>query len=202
VYPGDLEVSSGAETMCAIAGRLADRLPDAIVVMAYRKKTPRAAEIAARLAERMHPERTRLVDSVPDLLALLRAATAVVFPVDDLFGKVDLPIVLLESMVLGVPVVALNQGPLAELERVELVSSLDPELWTAALVRLATDPSARQERILEQQDRVGARYAAPVVARAYEDLYHELLARRGATSRRRNVSSEKPAAHRHGHPFA
>ncbi len=34
-------------------------------------------------------------------------------PVDDLHGKVDLPIVLLEALTLGTPALVLDEGPLS-----------------------------------------------------------------------------------------
>ncbi|MFO7177691.1 MAG: glycosyltransferase family 4 protein [Pseudomonadota bacterium] len=178
VYPGDLETSRGAEVSAAIAGRLGSAVPDALVVFAYRRKTARAPEVAERLAARLDPARVRFACEVPDVLALIASAEAVIFPVDDLFGKVDVPIVLLESMALGVPVVAYDGGPLSDLSDVERVPTLDADAWIPPLLRLSADAEARRERAAAQRRAVEQRHSAQRVAAAYEALYEE-LARQG-----------------------
>lgn len=174
IYPGDLEVSRGAKVTAAIARELPKRVPGAITVFAYRKKTAHAEGFADELRRSLDPASTRVISTLPDVKALIAAATAVVFPVDDLYGKVDLPIVLLESMVLGVPVVALGEGPLCDLTAAELVPSLDPKPWLDVLAGLAEDSERRRALSAAQRRFVSERHAASVVAKAYEDLYVEL----------------------------
>ncbi|MGC4089671.1 MAG: glycosyltransferase family 4 protein [Polyangiaceae bacterium] len=176
IYPGDVEVSSGGRASLGIAARLAEALPEAVTLFAYRRKTS-GADAAADALRRDAPKNARFAASIPDVLALVASASAVIFPVDDLWGKVDLPIVLLEAMVLGVPVLVLREGPLAELTGAELIDSLEPEAWLASLLTLGRDAAARAHRI-EQQRRISvARSSANAVARAYEDIYVELGAR-------------------------
>jgi glycosyltransferase involved in cell wall biosynthesis len=175
VYPGDLETSSGAETTAALALRLARSMPDVLTVFAYRRKSPAAAEVAARLAARLPGAQTRFAENVPDILALLAGASAIVFPVDDLWGKVDLPIVLLEAMALGVPVIALDQGPLGDLSGVVKVPTLDPEAWQAEVEALLGDPERGRLIAARQREALDARHRSSSVARAYEDLYLELV---------------------------
>jgi phosphatidylinositol alpha-1,6-mannosyltransferase len=182
VYPGDLEVSSGAEVVAELATRLAAEQPDAVVVFAYRRKTSAADEVAARLRTKLQGTNVRFAGSLSDVLSLIAAASAVLFPVDDLWGKVDLPIVLLEAMALGVPVLALDAGPLSDLVGAELLPSLECEGWLRALARLTSDAAARQARI-EAQKRTLERCDARVVAAAYEALYLELGARERAGKR-------------------
>jgi glycosyltransferase involved in cell wall biosynthesis len=178
IYPGDLETSRGAETAAALSLELRARIPNAVLVIAYRRKTERAEGIARQLAARLDPRSTRLVSEVSDLLGLIASAAAVLFPVDDLCGKVDLPIVLLEAMVLGVPVVALGAGPLADLAGAELIPTLDLRAWLESLERVSSDPAARAACIERQHQAVAEHYAAPRVAAAYEALYVRLDAAR------------------------
>ncbi|HYP87985.1 MAG TPA: hypothetical protein VEQ59_07520, partial [Polyangiaceae bacterium] len=84
LYPGDLEVSSGAELTRALVKPLRERFPDAVVVFAYRNKTPHAAERAAELRQLLRSERVRITDQVSSMHALLAASSVVIFPVDDL----------------------------------------------------------------------------------------------------------------------
>jgi glycosyltransferase involved in cell wall biosynthesis len=174
LYPGDLETSSGADATAALAERVPFALPDVVTVFAYRRKSARAAEVATRLAARLPPAHTRFLENAPNILALLAGARAVVFPVDDLWGKVDLPIVLLEAMALGVPVFVLDQGPLQDLKGVLKVPSLDATTWLAEISRLLADPARCTALIADQRKALAERHAAAVVARAYEDLYLEL----------------------------
>jgi len=177
VYPGDLETSAGAATTAELALRLAVSHPHAITVFAYRQKTPRAVEIAAELAARLPPEKTRFVRNAPDILALLAGARAVVFPVDDLWGKVDLPIVLLEAMWLGTPIVALAQGPLADLKSVEAVPSLALNDWHMKVTSVLESAEKREFIRVRQREELEQRHRARTVARGYEDLYLELCER-------------------------
>jgi glycosyltransferase involved in cell wall biosynthesis len=174
LYPGDLETSSGAEASAALAERLPSAAPDVLTVFAYRRKTPRAAEVAARLSARLPPAHTRFVENAPNILALLAGAAALIFPVDDLWGKVDLPIVLLEAMALGVPVIVLDQGPLRDLQGVLKVPNLDVAGWLHEVTRLLGDAEQRSRVVDAQRAALTARHRASVVARAYEDLYLEL----------------------------
>ncbi len=175
LYPGDLETSSGAQATAELAERLPATLPDLITVFAYRRKSPRALDVAQRLSARLPLKSTRFVENAPDILALLAGASAVLFPVDDLWGKVDLPIVLLEAMSLGVPVLALDHGPLRDLEGVLKVPSLTLDPWLQALVTLSGDPAQGLQIAEAQRVAINLRHRAATVARAYEDLYLELV---------------------------
>lgn len=175
VYPGDLETSSGAEVTAQLVERLKLELPELVTVFAYRRKSPGAALVAERLARRLPRAQTRFCENTPDILALLGGAAAIVFPVDDLWGKVDLPIVLLEAMALGVPVIALDQGPLADLSGVVKVASLDPRAWAAEVAGLLGDPERARGVVVRQRRALDARHRASAVARAYEDLYLDLI---------------------------
>lgn len=177
IYPGDLETSAGAHTTAELALRLAVSHPKCVTVFAYRRKTPRALEIAAALRTRLPSEKTRFVENAPDILALLAGARAVVFPVDDLWGKVDLPIVLLESMWLGTPVVAFSEGPLADLTSVEKVASLEPNAWLTQVTSVLDSPEKREFIRVRQRAELTLRHSARTVARGYEDLYLELTER-------------------------
>ena len=188
IYPGDLETSSGADVTASLVERLAMTHPELWTVFAYRRKSPRAVEVAARLAARLSGHQVRFAENAPDILALLSGARAVLFPVDDLWGKVDLPIVLLEAMALGVPVLALDQGPLSDLGGVLQVASCDASAWHAAVTNLLADDERRAFIVRAQQQALTARHRAADVARAYEDLYLELADPKSTLSRARALA--------------
>jgi glycosyltransferase involved in cell wall biosynthesis len=174
VYPGDIELSGGAEAVARVVAPIARELPDAMFVFAYRAKTERAEPVAGALERRLDPSRVRFASALPEVLVLIATASAVLFPVDDLWGKVDLPIVLLESMALGVPVVALDHGPLRDLEGAVLVARGDDRALCSAALELVRNPEHRARAIEAGLGAIERRHRAEVVARAYERLYLEV----------------------------
>lgn len=174
VYPGDLEVSRGARTVVELSRRIREHVPFARVVIAYRDKTSHAGLRAEELADQCNLEVVRFGCNVKNIHALVAAATAIVFPVDDLYGKVDLPIVLLEAFRLGTPVLALDEGPLKSLEGALRLPN-DQDRWLAEMSRLALDG-----RAYELQREMGYRaiehhYAPTLVAQRYQRIYRDLL---------------------------
>ncbi|MBX3126783.1 MAG: glycosyltransferase family 4 protein [Polyangiaceae bacterium] len=180
VYPGDLEFSSGAQLVADAVRGLVERNPAAVVVFAYRAKTPAAAEVAARLEAELAGLPVRFAASLADVLVLISTAEAVLFPVDDLYGKVDHPIVLLEAMQLGVPVITLDSGPLMDLGGVEKIPLADAGLLVEAACGVAANPDRRARIVAAQRAAIAERHHADIVAARYEALYLELLGGRRA----------------------
>ena len=178
LYPGDLEVSSGAEVVRGLVQPLCERMPDAVVVFAYRNKTGAAAGRAAQLKQVLPTSRVRITDRVQSMHALLAASDIVIFPVDDLWGKVDQPIVLLEALALGVPCVVLDQGPLRDLEGAAKIATIDAQPWLEAIATLVAPSPARAQAIAAGRAAASTVYASAVVARAYEAIYLRALERR------------------------
>jgi len=80
-------------------------------------------------------------------------------------------------MALGVPVIALDRGPLADLSGVVKVPSLEPTAWQAEVSALFGDAERCAFIASRQREALAARHRAASVARAYEDLYLELASR-------------------------
>jgi len=179
-YPGDLEVSGVGQWLLDWSAVLHTRWPEAKVILAYRNKTVKSREIAEQLRRKADPKVVQFVENAPDIWALLRASRAILFPVDDLYGKVDLPLVLLEALSLGTPVLALGQGPLKSLNGAQHLPLL-PEAWLDAVVALKSDELRTQWSVYGQAE-VARYYDAHIIARSYWEVYQELLARRGAPS--------------------
>lgn len=176
VYPGDLEVSRGARTVLEAASGLCSLGFD--VVFACRAKTPRAQHYQAALLADLPVElqtRVHFAGTVDDLPALLAGAFAVVFPVDDLYGKVDLPLVLLESLSLGVPLVVASGGPLTEIRSALSVRPGEAHALVDEIARLARDPSQRAQLVESGRTEYHARFTPEVVGRAYGALYRKLV---------------------------
>ena len=177
LYPGDLEVSRASRMVADMVEPLLREIPEALVVFAYRHKSPRAVEAAQKLMARLPSAAAHFVSEVPDMHALIATSKLILFPVDDLYGKVDLPIVILEAMQLGVPVVALDRGPLADLQGVWRVSPSDSEGLVDAAVRVMRDDGARQSCIDAQRQAIVRHHRPAQAAKSYEAIYDSLLGR-------------------------
>ncbi len=174
VYPGDYEVSSGAATFAAAIEQVSDALPHHRFVFACRTKTEasrtKQEELAARLPARL-TERVRFLGNVDDMHALVQAAEQIAFPVDDLYGKVDLPLVLLEALALGRPVVVCDGGPLVEIDGTLVIPPRDPAALATTLRELGTNEARRREVGEAGREAYARRFQPAAVARAYEDIY-------------------------------
>jgi phosphatidylinositol alpha-1,6-mannosyltransferase len=178
LYPGDYEVSRGAETVARAVPRIARAFPEARVVFACRAKTPRAAEAASRVRDALRAANvaqvTRHLGEVDDMPALLSTASVVAFPVDDLYAKVDLPLVLLESLALGLPLVLARGGPLEAIDTARFVDPGDADALAGQVLDLLRTPSAVTEQRDAGRALYEARFRPSVVAAAYDELYAEL----------------------------
>lgn len=177
LYPGDLEVSEGAAHVVAWAREITDRVPSAQIVVAYRDKTARVEEFAVALREHENAQFVTFERNTADIHALVATSTAILFPVDDLFGKVDLPIVLLEALRFGTPVLSLNRGPLASLRGALLLSGEANE-FLDAIERVAKDPNFRSELVAKGYRALQEHFEPAQIARRYGALYEELLSRK------------------------
>jgi glycosyltransferase involved in cell wall biosynthesis len=180
LYPGDYEVSRGAATVARAVAALTAKVPAARVVFACRAKTAKTAEARAVVerdlrAAGLH-DRTRHAGDVSDMPALLAASSAVAFPVDDLYGKVDVPLVLLEALALGIPVVAARGGPLEALASARFVDPDDDAALAAELTRFLLDPTFARDVAARGTSLFAARFTPRAAAAAYDDLYGEALA--------------------------
>lgn len=175
VYPGDLEFSSGSRCFAELIETLGPSRPNAVFVFACRAKTEAAAGVERALKARLSGHRVRFTGELPSLLPLLALSHLIVFPTDSAFGKVDIPIALLEAMRLGVPVLSFAFGPLVELDGTVTVPVGD----MVALVRetrSVLDDAARRNEISEAQRRfLEVKMAPETAARKYEVLYSELM---------------------------
>ncbi len=184
VFPGDYEFSRGADIFALAVERMW-REVDAEFVFACRTKTPdaleREAALRRRLAEPIAAGRVRFAGEVPDIFDLLARAHAVVFPAESTYAKMDVPLVVLEAMALGTPVILADVAPLREClgDAPEaaggvLVPALDPGALASAIQAMLDDPEGAQQRGVLAAAHVRAHRDASKVCRKYLEIYDEL----------------------------
>ena len=180
VYPGDLEFSGAAERMLRAHAALQGK-SDAVLVLACRKKTTAAHAHEARLRELARS--LAIADSVlwfgetARIHDLLASADVVALPAETLYAKMDLPLVLIEAMLLARPVILALHTPAAELADGEAAVAVaaDADATAAALLRLLDDGVERVALGGRARAAAIARYHPNAVASAYESIYDELL---------------------------
>jgi phosphatidylinositol alpha-1,6-mannosyltransferase len=175
VYPGDLEFSRGSQHFAQLVEALGKEQPDTVFVYACREKTPAAAGIATQLKQRLSDHNVRFAGELASLLPLLDLGTFVAFPTDSAFGKVDIPIALLEAMRLGVPVLSFDFGPLVELGGTVQVPLDDSGALLEAARSLLSNAGERVRVAREQSAFLRQNLDPQHAADAYEQIYRETL---------------------------
>jgi phosphatidylinositol alpha-1,6-mannosyltransferase len=185
VFPGDYEFSSAAATVARAAPELLRGRPDAALVFACRIKRDASRAIRDRLQDDLGRAglqgRVRFLERVDDMPAFVGAADVVILPAESLQAKMDAPLVLLEAMSQGVPLVLAGVPPLDEL----LASGAglpvppgDPAALAAAVARILDDPVTARALGESGRRAVDETYNAGAMARAVEEIYDELLSER------------------------
>lgn len=175
LFAGDLEAGRGAAPTLEAVAALPQTL-DAFLVVASRRKTFRSVGAERVLRERAVQlgiaDRVRWVGETPHIHSVIAAADVVALPTTDLGAKVDIPIVLLEALSLGVPVVVAVGSSAADLAEWGGAVAVEPHPDSLALTleRIVDDSESIETRVQAFEP-----YLPSVMARSYEALYDEIL---------------------------
>jgi glycosyltransferase involved in cell wall biosynthesis len=182
LYAAHLDPDSGmAEAIEALA-RLPAALHDVTLVLAVRWRTGqnpdeaidqlRAVADRAGVADRVRW--LRQVDDMPQLIAACRLTALVA---RQLNGKMDLPLVLLESLAMGRPIIVSDEPPLSEalLGGGFAVPFGDAEALAAAFTALLDDPDLNRRMATAGRRRVRELADPRRAAEAYGLVYDRAL---------------------------
>jgi len=169
-----LEPEKGLTELVEAIPALADAAPHARVAVAGAGREE--ASLRARIDELGVADRIRLLGRRSDVGDLLAAADAFCLP----SRHEGLPLSVLEAMRAGLPCVVTAVGGIPDVIADErsglLVEPGDPAALSAALARVVSDEGLASRLGDAASAIVERSYAPAVVARAYADLYTELLA--------------------------
>lgn len=181
LFPGDYEYSAAHPVILKALPQIARENPNAVLVFACRTKTSAALDIESAVRTQVESAglrpRVRFLREVEDFESLLAIATVVLFPVQSLYRKMDVPVTLLQALALGRPLIVSTLPPLRELLVRPVgvgVAPGDAAELAAAVSRLLRDADARRAMGAEGLRLVTERYSAARMARAYEELYLSL----------------------------
>jgi glycosyltransferase involved in cell wall biosynthesis len=181
VFAGDYEYSGAHPVLLAALPEIVKHNPSVILVFACRTKTPEAVEIEASVRQQVQDAgllpNVRFLRHVASFDSLLAIASIVLFPVQSLQKKMDIPLTLLQALALRKPLISTNWGPLEELLLPSVGVSVekgDSKALAAAVGRLLRNPAAMAAMGAAGHDMVQDQYSASQMARAYERLYLSL----------------------------
>jgi glycosyltransferase involved in cell wall biosynthesis len=163
---------------CLLRAFASRRLRTANAQLLFAGVGPLLSELRRQAVELDVADRVRFLGLRRDVPLLLAAADAFVLA-SRWEGN---PLCVMEAMAAAKPVVATKVGCVPELVSEEtglLVSSGDHEALEEAMHRLATDPRLASAKGAAAARVARERFDDSVMARAYEDLYRELLTSRG-----------------------
>jgi glycosyltransferase involved in cell wall biosynthesis len=188
LFAGHYDEGGGLETTVEAFAVSAFRDRARLVLAMRARPGQDEARLVERVRARTHAlgvDRVEIRGQVADMPALLRAATAVILPASTLAGKADIPLVLLEAMATGRPVIASDLPTLAVLgEAAALVPPRGVDT-ARALDEVLTHEAVWCERASAGRRLVEREFSETAAARLYADLYAELL----STGTRRRAGS-------------
>lgn len=185
LYAGDLDPEVAARLVALARALAAADLSGWSLTIACRPKsdTDAAAREALRAAlpAELAAGRVELLGEVDDMRALLRAAALQLYAADHVRRKVDLPLVLLEGLAHGVPVVAVDAEPVRELFTVAARHGLTvggaapaaPEAFARAVVAQLA-PQALQAASAAAAVLAAREFTVDAMARCYGALHAAL----------------------------
>lgn len=218
LFAGDYEFSDAAATVARCASRMLDKqLADQSnmatrnmatrpirFVFACRTKTDAAVQKKKEIQSMLLPKHASSVTFLGDLsqrvpsndsaaatgiLDLLSCVDINVMPTSHLYAKMDLPLVLIESIARGVPIIVANTGSIAEVvaspDAGATIAAHDPDALADALIgkRVAAMPDEHQklnsQQLLEKKMRIRQvaidHFDIRKIARSYETLYDKIM---------------------------
>ncbi len=181
LFAGDLEFGNAASICVAALDQILTGTK-VHFIFACRLKTELArkaeAGMKAEVMGKSWAGQVHFHNEVEDMEALAAAVTLNVLPADTLYAKMDIPLVLLESLREGVPVVVSDHGPLSELLDRDVgarVSTGDAGEFAQAVTALLRDEEALRAKGESGRKMVQEVYAPKIIGAAYERIYDELL---------------------------
>lgn len=180
LYSGDLEFS-GATDILLKALPFAFERKELHLVICHRDKTPQTKKLHGKLVKSIEAagwkDRVHFVEPQPDLNPLLSAVNFLIMAPDSLYGKMDLPLVILEGMSYGRPAILSDLPSLLEIpdgeEAALTVKVGDAKALGEAMSALAEDKALLKQLGERAKLIVQDRFSTLRLGNDYSNLYRE-----------------------------
>jgi len=182
LYPGDLEFSGAIWNVLKASVEIL-RNYKAIFVFASRPKTDEARTIQEIVEKETYAygiaDRCRFVGEVPDIKGLIKGADLCILPAETTYAKLDYPLVLLEAMEQGIPIIVGKGTPAEELTKLHNCGiAVDPfnsfEL-VEAISKFLENKELRKEMGERGKEAIKSCYTPDKIGEMYENVFKELL---------------------------
>ena len=181
LFCGDYTPEQGPWKLLQAIPALATAIPDVLVVFAARSKNElleHQQDMKKTIRERDLSTHACMLEEESRIADLIAASDVGILPADVILRKLDIPLVLLEFLAMGRPIVISDIPPLNEVMRDEvgvLLRNTDSDTIAEALENLLSHPDharrlGRAGRALVERDFTVNRMAA-----AYDEVYDRLV---------------------------
>lgn len=185
MYPGEYVRLGATDSLVAVLPRLLEAIPNLTLVFGNRVKNAADNEKKAEVIETIRAaglsDHVVFTDTVRDMPALYNLADVVLFPVENMVGKFDVPLAVIEAMACEKPIVISNLPVLAEFTSdttTVVIGPGDRDALVGAVVRLHADPVLRATIGREAREYARSAFDIEDVAARYEAVYESLARRR------------------------
>lgn len=181
LYAGDYEFGEGCDFVLDIARRVVLNR-DFKFVIACRAKTEKSSMIEERLKRKCFKqgigEKVIFTGEISDMKKLFLACDLQIFPCKTLYAKMDIPLVLLEGLSMGLPVIISDIEPLNEIMKGDIglkIKSFDCKEWGCKIMNLITN----KEILLKLRENchkiVTTYFACERLGKEYENFYRMVI---------------------------
>ncbi len=182
-YVGSLNPAKGIEFLLDAFARIAPAHPELRLVTAVEPGNARASSRSREIAQRVDSLgiRSRITELgvVPDMPELLAGSDIVVIPFLSTSGPSDYPLVMIEAMAAGTPVVATRVGGIPEVIREGETGLLcapgSVDELAAQVERLMCNEELRRQLGANGADAVAAKFDSSRVAALVEEIFQEAV---------------------------
>ena len=181
IFPGDYQFSSAAQTVADATPLLMTQPTTVVFACRIKQEASRLIEkeIDGKLRQMGVRSSVKMLNQVDDILNLLAACDICVLPAESLYAKMDIPLVLIEALALGLPIVVADLPPLNEVLVADVGRAIEPKnpqaLARAVDELTALDPAAQAELSARCVDAARTHFDIGTVSRQHEALYSEIL---------------------------
>ncbi|KKQ51441.1 MAG: Glycosyltransferase [Parcubacteria group bacterium GW2011_GWD2_38_11] len=181
-YPGEYTRLGATDDIVSSLPELFAKIPNAKFVFANRVKNEKDArkkeEIIAILKEKGILEKVVFTDTFADMPKIYNFSDVVIFPVQNMQGKFDVPLAVIEAMSCAKPVIISNLPILQEFTSQEnsiVIDPKDPTQLNAAIVDLFENKEKCAKIGEAARSYVAENFDINSVAKQYEQTYTKLL---------------------------
>lgn len=181
LYPGEYSRLGAVPILKQSMASIFEAIPTAKFIFANRIKSSEDERQRDSLIQeaQKHGYSSSVVHSgtIADMPAAFRAADVVVFPIENMLGKFDVPLAVVEAMASAKPVIVSSIEVLAEFTnegQTIQISGKNPEEFVSQLVKLASDKDTREELGRKAREFTEANFDIKNIAQQYEQLYEGL----------------------------